>query len=108
MEKNEQGEPTSSEISTLCKDCLECYQSLCDTLSDTTLEQGWQFGYNRDLTLITVQDARIRFKAWAVNIAALHKGHLRSSLDFRLKDASDTRQRTLKILGNLQESLRAG
>lgn len=55
-----------------------------------------------------MEDARVRFKAWATNIAALQQPILQSSLDARLKEATDIRQRVLKILAELKNSLETG
>jgi hypothetical protein len=98
----------SSEIFIHCKECVDQYEDLVDLLRDITLDNAKEYGYDRDLSLGIVQEAQARFKAWAVNIAALQKGHLRSSLDFRLKEATDIRRRILKDLGNLQDSLLEG
>ena len=95
-------------ISTLCSDCLRRFQHLCDELSACTVEKGSQYGFDRDLSLGLMHDARSRFKAWAMSIAALHPSHFQSSLDFRLKGAAEIRQRVVKILNDLEESLLAG
>ncbi|KAH8595331.1 hypothetical protein B0O99DRAFT_672154 [Bisporella sp. PMI_857] len=58
----------------------------------------------RDAVLNTIQDTSLGFKAWATNIAALQESHLKSSLDFRLQEAIEIRQRVLKILEDLKES----
>jgi hypothetical protein len=99
---------TSASISSLCRECADSYGRLCVALRDSKAEEAVENGFDRDSSLVTVQDARARFKAWAVNIAALHEEHLRSSLDFRLKEATEIRQRIVKILQNLHESLEDG
>lgn len=95
----------SSSISTLCNGCLYCYQNLSDALEASTPEEADEVGFNREASLAMTQDAQSRFKAWGVNIAAFQKGHLQNSLDSRLKEAKDIRQRILRILKDLQESL---
>jgi hypothetical protein len=87
---------------------MDQYEDLVDVFRNVTLDNAKKYGYNRDPSLGTVQEAQARFNGWAVNIAAFQKGHLRSSLDFRLKEATDIRGRILKVLGNLQDSLREG
>jgi hypothetical protein len=90
-----------SQISSLCHRCLAGYQDLSEKIRDTEVEEAIERGFNRDEKLMASQDAKARFRAWAVNIAALQKIHLRSSLDFRLKDAAELRQRIVKILEEL-------
>jgi hypothetical protein len=65
-------------------------------------------GYDRDHALLTMQDARARFKAWGESIAAFHPGSVRTSLDFRLREAPEVRGRALQILEYLQEYLHEG
>ena len=95
-------------ISTLCSDCLRRYQSLFDELCDCTVEKSSQYGFDRDRSLGLMHDARSRFKAWAINIAATHPSNFQSSLDFRLREAAEIRTRILGILDDLRESLHAG
>jgi hypothetical protein len=95
-------------ISIHCKKCLEGYSILCDELGAVTPEQALEIGFSRNASHDFMQDARSRFKAWAVNIAALQGSHLQSSLDFRLKEATEIRQRIVKILTTLTESLNEG
>jgi len=94
-----------SQISSLCHRCLAGYQDLSEKIRNTEVEEAIERGFNRDEKLMASQDAKARFRAWAVNIAALQKIHLRSSLDFRLKDAAELRQRIVKILEELVKSL---
>ena len=92
-------------ISYLAKECIKEYDSVCAALKETTAASITASGFSRDDILINIQDARVRFKAWATNIAALQGGHLRSSLEFRLREATEVRSRVLKILESLRESL---
>ncbi|CZT12877.1 uncharacterized protein RAG0_16547 [Rhynchosporium agropyri] len=96
---------TTATISSLAKECLKRYDGLYDTLRQMTPDAEVSNGFVGDNVLIRVQDARPRFKAWATNIAALHEGHMKSSLEFRLREATEIRSRVLKILGSLKESL---
>ncbi|XMA12033.1 hypothetical protein WAI453_004824 [Rhynchosporium graminicola] len=96
---------TTATISSLAKECLKRYDGLYDTLRQMTPDAAVANGFVGDNVLIRVQDARPRFKAWATNIAALHEGHMKSSLEFRLREATEIRSRVLKILRPLKESL---
>jgi hypothetical protein len=102
-------DPTSSSpIALNSRKCVDYYTNLCTALKEIIVEESGRRGYDRNQALIVMQDAHARFKAWAVNIAALHSGNLQSSLDFRLTEAADVRRRILKVLEDLQESLNAG
>jgi hypothetical protein len=102
-------DPTAgSPIAANSRKCVADFTNLCDALREVTAEESGRRGYDRNQALIAMQDAHARFKAWAVNIAALHSGNVQSSLDFRLMEAADMRRRILKILEDLQESLNAG
>ncbi|KAG4425045.1 hypothetical protein IFR04_001815 [Cadophora malorum] len=92
-------------ISHLAKECIKEYDLVCAALKETTGASAAASGFSRDDILIKIQDARVRFKAWATNIAALQGGHLKSSLDFRLREATEIRSRVLKILESLGDSL---
>ncbi|PQE04840.1 ankyrin repeat protein [Rutstroemia sp. NJR-2017a BBW] len=86
-------------------DCLERFRDSIKLLKDTDPSMAVTHGYDLEFSLFTMQDAFAHFRAWGNNIAAFQHGTLRSSLQFRLKEASEIRQRILKILGNLQVSL---
>jgi hypothetical protein len=94
-----------SPIYMLCRRCLDGYQKLSKGLHDTTPANASERGFNRDEKLRAAEDSILRFRAWAANIAALQKGHLRSSLDFRLKYATEIRQRIIRILEGLSKSI---
>lgn len=96
--------PTSP-IFDLSRNCMKKYQALCGMLCDTTRGEANRNSFDRDEVLLGVQDAQYRFKAWATNIAALQESHLKSSLDFRLQEATEIRERVLKILEDLRGSL---
>jgi hypothetical protein len=89
-------------------DCLERFQDSIQILKDTDPSMATGHGYDLEFSLFAMQDAFAHFKAWGSNIAAFQDGTLRSSLQFRVKEASEIRQRILKILGNLQVSLYEG
>jgi hypothetical protein len=92
-------------ISTVSNDCVKRFQSLHDAVDKSTVEEATEAGFDRDAALVMIQDAQSRFKAWGLNIAAFQKGHLKSSLDARLMEAKEIRERILRILRDLKESL---
>lgn len=92
-------------IWSLARDCVTRYESLHDHLQTINHDQASNYAFDRDVVLASTQDARVRFKAWATNIAALQEAHLKSSLDSRLREATEIRGRLLKILEGLRESL---
>ena len=55
-----------------------------------------------------LRDPYLHFKAWATSIAALHRPHLKSSLDFRLQDALQIKGQVLNLLRILHDSLMQG
>jgi hypothetical protein len=99
-----------SAISLLSKGCLKRFRYIDGLLQDLEASNGEDeiFGYDTHLALLTMQDARARFKAWGESIAAFHDGLARTSLDFRLREAPEIRGRALQILGYLQEYLYEG
>lgn len=56
------------------------------------------------ISLTCVTDQHGRFNVWAGNIGAHQTGQ--SSLDYRLRDASQMKEKVTKILGYLSETLR--
>jgi hypothetical protein len=99
-----------SAVSLLSKDCLRRFHHICDVLPALKpSENEYQVpDYDRDHALLTMQDARTRFKAWGESIAAFHPGSVRTSLDSRLREAPEVRGRALQILEYLQEYLHEG
>jgi hypothetical protein len=61
--------------------------------------------YQSDISPTNVQDELGRFKLWGRNIGAFQKRNESSSLEYRLQDASETRQHVLSLLQDLRESL---
>jgi hypothetical protein len=98
----------ASSIYELYKSCIKNYTRLCGAVDATISETATQNGYDRALTLASIRDDLSRFKAWATNIAAHQPERLASSLDARLKGADETRERVLKILDDLEDSLHSG
>lgn len=87
---------------------MDSYIALSDALNRTSPEIASEIGFQQEPSIAVVEDAFVRFKAWAVPIAAFQPSHLPSSLDSRLKEATDIRTRILKILADLKVSLDAG
>jgi hypothetical protein len=98
----------SLSISALSRKCLASYAILGDGLRGVTVESAVEIGFDSHSSLSLVLDARTRFNAWAKSIGALQPEHLKSSLDSRLKDATDIRQSIIRVLADLQESLHTG
>ncbi|SCO85908.1 uncharacterized protein FRV6_10035 [Fusarium oxysporum] len=83
--------------------CLQEFNSLCSsstTWTDSTPDEAPQ----RDISLVKLQNELSRFKVWSGNIGAHKKG--RSSLDHRLRDASNIRDQVVELLEDLRESLK--
>ncbi|KAI3322270.1 hypothetical protein HD806DRAFT_144170 [Xylariaceae sp. AK1471] len=74
--------------------CLSIFKLL------TFKEQEWNGG---QVQLSSVQDELSRFKVWAGSIGAHRTG--RSSLEYRLRDASHIKSQVLRLLENLSELL---
>jgi hypothetical protein len=74
---------------------INCLQSLHRLLS------GPQFSeHELDIPLVLWQDELGRLRVWAANIGAHQTGQ--SSLDYRLRDASDIKRQILQLLKRLQ------
>jgi hypothetical protein len=58
------------------------------------------------LSYLSVEDQQGRYKAWAGNLGALRRG--RSSLDYRLRDASFVAENCTRLLKWLHQSLSRG
>jgi hypothetical protein len=85
--------------------CLQEFNSLCS--SPTIWSDGIQDeGPQSDISQLKLQNERSRFKVWSGNIGAHRKG--RSSLDHRLRDASNIRDQVVELLSDLKESLQDG
>jgi hypothetical protein len=101
-------ENNSLSIYARCKTCLDHYVVLDSAVKASTAAAASEIGFYQSPTSRTVEDACTRFIAWATDIAALQQPHLQSSLDSRLREATDIRQRIFKILADLEASLQTG
>ncbi|SPO06803.1 uncharacterized protein DNG_09497 [Cephalotrichum gorgonifer] len=95
-------ESTSDRVS----DCLEGFKDLSRALRE--LEAAREDGdvsqaHFNDMPLASVEDELRRFKVWAGNIGAHRKG--RSSINYRLRDASHVLRQVINLLRDLSESL---
>src|SRR5437764_8569286 len=70
--------------------CLETFNILCHDLSKPEHE------FQNHIQLADVKDELGRFRIWSGNIGAHRKG--RSSLDYRLRDASHISRRVIDLL----------
>ncbi|KAF5585568.1 zinc finger transcription factor ace1 [Fusarium pseudocircinatum] len=83
--------------------CLQQFNSLCSSptiWTDSVLDEGT----DSDISLLKLQNELSRFKVWSGNIGAHKKGT--SSLDHRLRDASNIRDQVAELLEDLRESLK--
>lgn len=89
-------------------DCKTRFEHSIQILKELNPSEAHNYGYDRDSSLFAIQDIFAHFKAWGNSIAAFQDAMVRTSLEFRLKEASEIQRRVLKILGNLQVSLHEG
>ncbi|TVY73511.1 E3 ubiquitin-protein ligase RSP5 [Lachnellula suecica] len=86
-----------SPIATRAKRCLELFGGLVALQPDEQLDL--------DLSAAEAVDSLGRFKIWAGNIGALQPFELKSSLDYRLRDASKISAQVVDLLNELAESI---
>ena len=89
---------SSATIASTGKACINCFDQICQIIHDRGSE------YGKDITPYAVADEFGRFKIWAGNIGALQPGN--SSLDTRLRQASHVRRQVLRLLDDLNYTLR--
>ena len=80
--------------------CLQSFQTLCSALLQPNLD------FSEQILLPKVKDEFSRFKVWSGNIRAHRSG--RSSLNYRLRDASHLRKQIISLLEDLNQSLGDG
>ncbi|KAF4498433.1 Zinc finger transcription factor ace1 [Fusarium agapanthi] len=83
--------------------CLQEFNSLCSFPTIWT-ESVSDEGTDSEISLLKLKNELSRFKVWSGNIGAHQKG--RSSLDHRLRDASNIRDQVAELLEDLRESLK--
>lgn len=94
-------------ISSHCIACFDLFQSLRELLEQLA-EDDHASQYQKEDSLVTLQDAFRRFEAWGSSIGAFKVGHFQSSLDYRLREAKQIRECILKVLQHLKRSLTDG
>ncbi|KAJ3536922.1 hypothetical protein NM208_g6520 [Fusarium decemcellulare] len=82
--------------------CLGGFQTLLSTLEAEAVTTLPDYDPS-DISMPMVKDQLGRFKVWSANIGAHRTG--RSSLDYRLRDASNIRNQVVKLLQDLSECL---
>lgn len=82
-------------ISSRVSQCLQVFKAVLDS-----------FRQDRDETYGPLAEEFARLKLWTGNIGAHRNG--RSSLDYRLRDASHLRDLVLRLLGDLETTLHEG
>ena len=80
--------------------CSTCFRRLYKALESANSHKRSQ------ISLASVTDDHGRFNIWAGNIGAYQHG--RSSLDYRLREASQVSEEFVKVLGYLKETLDDG
>lgn len=88
-------------------ECLRGFMALRDALQDQEGPTGLANPTDLTAAALTpsqVQSEEVRFKIWCGNIGA-HQTGTRSSLDYRLRDASHIRKQVVRILASLSTSL---
>ncbi|KAK6852175.1 hypothetical protein PG995_012300 [Apiospora arundinis] len=84
-------------IGVLVRGCLESFDSVLTQPTNTETTTDAVF------VLAKIKDEQDRFKVWSGNIGAHRKGT--SSLDYRLRDASNLREEVQSLLQDLLEAL---
>ncbi|OCL02070.1 hypothetical protein AOQ84DRAFT_383049 [Glonium stellatum] len=84
-------------IATHVENCLKAFSTLCVGLQSSNRANSYQ------IHLSDVKDEFGRFRIWSGNIGAHRTG--RSSLSYRLRDASHLKSRVIELLTDLKEAL---
>ena len=93
--------PTPSLVATSSEECLESFDRLMSLLSGPEEEI-------LGIRLFDVTDARGRFMIWLGNLGARQSVTVKSSLDYRLRDAPKVKEQILELLEDLMEALQDG
>jgi len=86
-------------IASSVKECFQIFKALCgkvETSEDETIRSS----------LDDFKEELGRFRVWSGNIAAHRSGA--SSLDYRLRDASDLKDKVMNLLTDLLDALQNG
>lgn len=87
-------------IVALCEDCFKSFNRLYEVLESEEADNASR------LHFASIADEIGRFNVWAGNVGAHQHG--RSSLDYRLRDASQMREEFVKVLQYLRETVDDG
>lgn len=90
-------------ISKRVKSCIPAFESLSAAVAEASKQQNHCLG---QISSEWVKDNFDRFKLWSQNIGAHRTG--RSSLDYRLRDASNLRKQAVDLVGDLVQALEDG
>ena len=94
--------PANSAIATRCGDCSALFHQL-----STAIQNNLSDSINlHQITETFVQDELGRFRVWLGNVGAHRSGRI--SLDYRLREAANTRDSVLELLADLGDNIREG
>lgn len=82
---------------------MPAFQSLLAAIAKASEQQSYSLG---QISSEWVKEKFDRFKLWSQNIGAHHTGS--SSLDYRLRDASNLRKQAIDLVGDLAQALEDG
>ena len=84
------------------RQCLAQFEAVKIDFDESTSSNDITAG----MPLSGLEDQLARFKVWARNVGAHRTG--KSSLEYRLRDASNIWKQVVELLNNLEEALRDG
>lgn len=87
-------------IASWCGVCTRLFDQLCDLLRAPDSE------FSGQISLVALQDELGRFRVWAGNVGAHQSG--RTSLDHRLREASQVHKQVTDLLSDLGRALQEG
>jgi len=86
--------------------CITTFEQATECIDNLALEQDSDSDEAKALALQLIQDQIGRFRVWAANMGAHHKAASRMSLDYKLKEASHIHNTVVKLLTQLNNSLK--
>lgn len=90
-------------IAKTVRSCMRAFQSLSAAVLEASEQQDHSLG---EMNSEWAKDKFDRFKLWSQNIGAHRSG--RSSLDYRLRDASNLKKQAIDLVGDLAQALEDG
>ena len=88
--------------------CITTFEQVTACIDNLAHEQDSDSDEAKALALQLVQDQIGRFRVWAANMGAHHQAASRMSLDYKLKEASHIHNTVVKLLTQLNNSLKVG